>query len=146
MDEKVIPHLVARFLSWKLPPDFSPDAGISFVPEYSNGTPEGGRHEPSGTNLLNAEQAFAMFRHVLEHPAVSAMPDAALLREALSALEPFASAAERVDAGPDLEPDGVIVGIAQAKSGRGLPYTLNIGNIRRARAAANKIRAALGEE
>jgi hypothetical protein len=66
-----------------------------------------------------------------------------LLREALSALEPFASAAERVDAGPDLEPDGVIVGIAQAKSGRGLPYTLNIGNIRRARAAADKIRAAL---
>ena len=72
MDEKVTPHLVARFLSWKLPPDFRPDAGISFVPEYNNGTPEGGRHEPTGTNLLNAEQAFAMFRHVLDHPAVSA--------------------------------------------------------------------------
>jgi hypothetical protein len=76
MDDKIIPHLVARFLSWKLPPDFCPDAGISFAPEYNvtynaeRGLPPN-RHEPTGTNLLNAEQAFAMFRHVLDHPAVS---------------------------------------------------------------------------
>ena len=84
MDDKIIPHLVARFLSWKLPPDFHPDAGISFVPDYNNGTPQGGRHEPTGTNLLNAEQAFAMVRHLLDHPAFSA---------ALSAL-PRAEAAD----------------------------------------------------
>ncbi len=71
--ERLVPYLVARFLSWKLPPDFRPDAGISFVPEYNNGTPEGGRHEPTGTNLLNAAQAFAMFRYVLDHPAVNAV-------------------------------------------------------------------------
>lgn len=69
---QLVPHLAARFLSWKLPPDFHPDAGISFVPDYNNGTPQGGRHEPTGTNLLNAEQAFAMVRHLLDHPAFSA--------------------------------------------------------------------------
>ena len=69
---QLVPHLAARFLSWKLPPDFHPDAGISFAPDYNNGTPQGGRHEPTGTNLLNAEQAFAMVRHLLDHPAFSA--------------------------------------------------------------------------
>ena len=118
MDDKIIPHLVARFLSWKLPPDFRPDAGISFAPEYNNGTPDGGRHEPSGTNLLNAEQAFAMFRHVLDHPAVTALPERELLAEALEALTPFA--AQSRASGPTEE-----------------------RNIRRARAAADKIRAAL---
>lgn len=80
MDDKIIPHLVARFLSWKLPPDFHPDAGISFVPDYNNGTPQGGRHEPTGTNLLNAEQAFAMVRHLLDHPAFSAALSSAIPR------------------------------------------------------------------
>lgn len=83
---------------------------------------------------------------IVEHGDIPALPERELLREALGALQVFASAAERVDAGPDLEPDGIIVGIAQAKSGRGLPYTLSIGNLRRARAAADKIRAALREE
>ena len=71
--EKILPHIVARFLTWKLPADFQPDAGISFSPIYNAGTPYEARHEPSGTNLLNAEQAFAMFRHVLSHPAVAAL-------------------------------------------------------------------------
>lgn len=126
MDDKIIPHLVARFLSWKLPHDFRPDAGISFVPEYNNGTPEGGRHEPSGTNLLNAEQAFAMFRHVLDHPAVNAMPERELLREALSALE-------------------CMLEWFDPPIARGL-YEGERDAIADARAAADKIRAALGGE
>jgi hypothetical protein len=73
--EKILPYIVARFLSWKLPADFSPDAGISFNPIYNAGTPYEARHEPSGTNLLNADQAFEMFRHVLSHPAVTELAE-----------------------------------------------------------------------
>ena len=100
MDDKIIPHLVARFLSWKLPPDFSPDAGISFAPKYNNGTPEGGRHEPSGTNLLNAEQAFSMFRHVLDHPDVTTQELVERLRTSCNGddLEAAASRLSEMDA------------------------------------------------
>ena len=70
MTEDQIKQMVERFLMWKLPPDFSPDAGISFQPEYnvewnrSQGKPPS-RHEPVGTNLLNAVQADTMVRHML---------------------------------------------------------------------------------
>lgn len=65
--------MVDRFLSWKLPEDFHPDAGISFSPyfnvEYNakHGKPPQ-RHEPIGTNLLTATQARAMLEHVLRRP------------------------------------------------------------------------------
>lgn len=63
---KVTPEMVNRFLGWKLPENFSPDGGVSFVkpfvvPAYQKA------HWPSGTNLLNAEQARAMLEYVLEH-------------------------------------------------------------------------------
>lgn len=61
-----INHMVDRFLGWNLPEDFSPDAGISFEPTYNKGTPYEARHRPIGTNLLNADQAKAMVRHMLE--------------------------------------------------------------------------------
>lgn len=48
---------VNRFLGWKLPEDFSPDNGVQFKP------PSFGW--PTGTNLLNAEQARQMFGHCL---------------------------------------------------------------------------------
>jgi hypothetical protein len=60
-----IDEMVDRFLSWKLPASFSPDAGISFKPIYNEGTPYQGRHEPTGTNLLDATQAKAMVLHLL---------------------------------------------------------------------------------
>jgi hypothetical protein len=56
--------MVNRFLGWKLPQDFAPDAGISFTPVS---WPLGW---PVGTNLLSANQARAMFEHVLGHRAV----------------------------------------------------------------------------
>lgn len=62
--------MVNRFLSWKLPEDFHPDAGISFSPHFNveynakQGRPPQ-RHEPIGTNLLTATQARAMLEHVL---------------------------------------------------------------------------------
>lgn len=49
--------MVDRFLGWKLPQDFAPDAGISFTPSTH---PLGW---PVGTNLLAATQAKEMFEH-----------------------------------------------------------------------------------
>lgn len=66
MTEDQIKHMVSRFLGWKLPENFRPDGGISFEPRYNNGTAEGGKREPVGTNLLDATQADAMVRHMLE--------------------------------------------------------------------------------
>lgn len=57
--------MVDRFLRWKLPADFAPDAGISFKAEYNEGTQWPGRHEPTGTNLLHAGQAKAMLEEVI---------------------------------------------------------------------------------
>ena len=67
---KVTDEMVQRFLSWKLPEDFRPDAGIRFDPYFNvafnakRGLPPQ-KHEPVGTNLLNAEQARQMLEHVL---------------------------------------------------------------------------------
>lgn len=59
--------MVDRFLGWKLPHDFSPDAGISFAKRYNVGTAFERNHEPIGTNLLNADQAKAMIEHMLKY-------------------------------------------------------------------------------
>lgn len=67
---KVTEEMVSRFLSWKLPEDFHPDAGISFSPHFNVeynaklGLPPQ-RHDPVGTNLFTATQARAMLEHVL---------------------------------------------------------------------------------
>jgi hypothetical protein len=59
-------QMVERFLGWKLPDDFQPDAGISFNPVFNETSPFGpSRHEPTGTNLLNYSQALAMVEHML---------------------------------------------------------------------------------
>lgn len=49
---EVLNELVTRFLCWRLPKDFSPDAGVSFAESA---------WWPVGTNLLTAEQAKEMF-------------------------------------------------------------------------------------
>jgi hypothetical protein len=56
--------MVDRFLGWKLPQDFAPDAGISFTPSTH---PLGW---PVGTNLLAAKQAKEMFEHATGKPEV----------------------------------------------------------------------------
>jgi hypothetical protein len=66
-----IKHMVSRFLGWRLPDNFNPDCGISFTREHSvefmasHGKPPM-RFEPVGTNLLDATQAEAMVRHMVE--------------------------------------------------------------------------------
>lgn len=69
--EAQIKHMVDRFLGWKLPTPWYPDAGISFNPEFNvefnakRGQPPQ-RHEPSGTNLFDAGQAEAMVKHLIK--------------------------------------------------------------------------------
>lgn len=64
-DDDGVKVMVDRFLRWKLPTDFNPDGGIGFTPGYENGTPEGGKFEPTGTNLFDARQATEMVRAML---------------------------------------------------------------------------------
>lgn len=66
MTEAQIKHMVEQFLRWKLPENFNPDAGISFVRDYNVGTEFPMRHEPVGTNLFDYTQAKAMVENMLE--------------------------------------------------------------------------------
>lgn len=66
MKPNQIKHMVNRFLGWKLPENFSPDAGISFKAAYNEGTAHPMKHEPSGTNLFDATQTEAMVRYMAE--------------------------------------------------------------------------------
>jgi len=60
-NEKIVNELVDAFLSWNLPDDFCPDAGISFN-KYTFANHE---FNPIGTNLFTATQAKAMFEYLL---------------------------------------------------------------------------------
>ena len=63
MTEDQIKHLVDRFLGWRLPKDFNPDAGISYTrPNYAPQVDA----TPYGTNLFDATQADAMVRYMVE--------------------------------------------------------------------------------
>lgn len=66
MTDEQIKHMVNRFLAWKLPADFSPDAGISFKAAYNEHTAYPMKHEPVGTNLFDANQAEAMVRYMVD--------------------------------------------------------------------------------
>lgn len=66
MSDDLIDKMVDRFLQWKLPEDFSPDAGISFKRNFNEHLTPPMRHEPTGTNLLNAKQAEDMVRYITE--------------------------------------------------------------------------------
>lgn len=66
MTEAQIKYMVNRFLGWRLPDDFNPDAGISFKAEYNENTKWPSKHEPVGTNLFSADQATAMVRYMID--------------------------------------------------------------------------------
>ncbi len=57
---KVTKEMVDRFLRWKLPKTFMPDAGVTFIP------PSNPHSWPTGTNLLTSTEARAMLEFVLE--------------------------------------------------------------------------------
>lgn len=66
MTNEQIKYMVDRFLGWKLPENFAPDAGISFKAAYNEHTAHPAKHNPSGTNLFDSTQAEAMVRHMVE--------------------------------------------------------------------------------
>lgn len=66
MSKTIIDKMVNRFLGWKLPKDFYPDAGISFTPTNPyEGDAFGNSWWPVGTNLFTADQAKQMFEYAL---------------------------------------------------------------------------------
>lgn len=66
MTEAQIKYMLDRFLNWKLPSNFTPDAGISFNPVFNEHLDPHMKHEPTGTNLFDAGQVDAMIRHKIE--------------------------------------------------------------------------------
>lgn len=84
MTEAQIKYMTERFLGWKLPENFQPDNGISFKPTFNDtpeimkmlGITEPMRHDPSGTNLLNYDQARDMVRYILEGLPLADIPNA----------------------------------------------------------------------
>jgi hypothetical protein len=57
-----VTSMVDNFLSWRLPDDFAPDCGVEFNP-VPHPTAD---MWPTGTNLLNAEQAHEMISHIIK--------------------------------------------------------------------------------
>ena len=66
LTDEQIKYMRDRFLGWKLPENFNPDAGITFKPMFNEHTAHPMKHEPSGTNLFDAEQAEQMIRYMIE--------------------------------------------------------------------------------
>ena len=71
--KQMVAKMVDRFLCWKLPDDFGPDAGISFDPAYKE---KWGM--PVGTNLFTADQARDMILHLLGDGVYIELVEAAL--------------------------------------------------------------------
>ena len=65
MKDEIIKQITNRFLGWKLPEDFSPDAGISFKSDFNENTKYPMKHKPVGTNLFNYSQAENMVKYIL---------------------------------------------------------------------------------
>ena len=66
MTEDQIKYMVARFLGWRLPENFNPDAGISFKRDFNEHTAYPMKHEPVGTNLFDAVQTEVMIRYLVD--------------------------------------------------------------------------------
>lgn len=66
LTEEQVRYMVNRFLMWRLPENFNPDAGISFKAAYNESTPWPAKHEPVGTNLFDATQTEAMIRYLID--------------------------------------------------------------------------------
>lgn len=66
MTDSQIKYMVDRFLMWRLPEHFTPDAGISFKPDYNVHTAYPAKHEPVGTNLFSAAQTEDMVRYLVD--------------------------------------------------------------------------------
>lgn len=70
LSEEQIKHMVDRFLGWYLPKDFAPDGGITFKKLAYQAASD---TMPTGTNVLDARQAEAMVRYMLDAPPKTKM-------------------------------------------------------------------------
>lgn len=67
MTDEQIKHMRDRFLSWTLPDNLNPDGGIRFERSQWHDGKEWHAHPmPVGTNFLDATQAEAMVRYMIE--------------------------------------------------------------------------------
>lgn len=66
MNDDQVKYMVNRFLGWRLPENFRPDGGITFKADYNEGTAYPMKHQPVGTNLLDAVQAECMVRYLID--------------------------------------------------------------------------------
>lgn len=82
MTEEQIKHMVRRFLTWQLPENFKPDAGISFKAEFNENTAYPMKHTPSGTNLFDAVQADVMVRYMIDGMPAPVSSDRTVLTRA----------------------------------------------------------------
>jgi hypothetical protein len=122
MHKSAIEHMVSRFLSWRLPDNFSPDGGVSFEPNFMRYGGITARHEPTGTNLFDGQQATAMVRHMVEGlpsdtaaPAVDMGEIERLVKEHDAEARRYVSAASKSPDGfyaPDAEKSAVKLDIA----------------------------------
>lgn len=109
MRPTVTDEMVARFLAWRLPKDFSPDCGISFDGRKDDKWNKN-KTWPIGTNLLSADHAKEMLEHVLHTaPSAPAGQNSELgrpYREAGESPEPIHEVLEIVESygpwGPDI--------------------------------------------
>jgi hypothetical protein len=101
MTKAHIKHMVDRFLGWKLPESFNPDGGVSFKRTFNEHTAHPMKSEPSGTNLLDATQADAMVRYMIEGLPKEALvtTGAKIAKQLEEALRPFVES-YRKDADP----------------------------------------------
>jgi hypothetical protein len=66
LSDEQIKYMTSRFLQWRLPENFRPDAGITFKAEFNEHTDHPMKHTPVGTNLFDAVQTEAMVRYLIE--------------------------------------------------------------------------------
>lgn len=66
MTDEQIKYMAEKFLGWRLPENFNPDAGIKFEPEFNLYGGGVGRHQPTGTNLFDYTQVVEMVRHMVD--------------------------------------------------------------------------------
>ena len=67
MNDKQIKYMRDRFLGWKIPIDsFYPDGGVSFKRTFNEHTEHPCKHEPSGTNIFDAQVVEQMIRYMID--------------------------------------------------------------------------------
>lgn len=67
LSEDQIKHMRDRFLHWPVPEGLNPDGGFrNYDPVINKGSEHEHRLQDTGTNLLDATQAEAMVRYLVE--------------------------------------------------------------------------------